>query len=635
MAKKETGCHTPQGDDLFLDCNGDEDFQDCLERNSVKPNQVGTASFNSIQEDVFEVFFEDMSELQDAREIKKEKDKRRQQKDIFCENHLDCLVIDSKPCANKIGCSNSSTEYCDCVMICSKSVLLWESAISQYYQDKDYHIGEQKSVSGGHRILISQDQEPMVTVTFYSKRNKIMVQPGKRDEKNIISWISDFQKIKSAVSDPEETVLKSVNAVSNPKSAVSGSAETAPKSVNTGSDPAEISVNALSDPAKTGPKPVDTEYKLDSVENRCDSDLSESDSSDFLSDETKSVLKRKKSSTVVNQKRKSFIRKRSSIPAKATNTEKQIIKALQSELCKCNDKLALLEEAMDPLIEKGQTMQALIDENAKLKDLIQQKSNAVKEQNYLSRNKLDEIDTAFSVVHTNVSNLDSKLQQCEKKLNKPNKLCTCKEKWTELESRIVKLESQLLSKENATTVEEHVKNSLNDLNVRVQIVESMVDKQGQDIKSTKEFLCQPVEAKDKSDENLEAQGTDEQRSESQVSAPKPDEDKFSHINIIEDDELRDRGNVFKAYYVKVTNYAEVDYALTKIKNSQSVAPDHNFFAFTTQADKNSRFHDGEVGNKIVQLKKYIPCVLYVYTHPFCMASFQKVFHQVFLNCILV
>ena len=115
----------------------------------------------------------------------------------------------------------------------------------------------------------------------------------------------------------------------------------------------------------------------------------------------------------MQRKRSSTIRK-SPIQVKRTNLEGQAVKILQSEPCKLSDKFSDLEKTMQPLLEKGQTVQSLVDENETLRDMIQHVSNKQKEQNYIRENKLEEIDTAFHVINTNVANLDSKVQMCER-----------------------------------------------------------------------------------------------------------------------------------------------------------------------------------------------------------------------------
>ena len=73
-----------------------------------------------------------------------------------------------------------------------------------------------------------------------------------------------------------------------------------------------------------------------------------------------------------------------------------------------------------------------------------------------------------------------------------------------------------------------------------------------------------------------------------------EEDNSSHIKILEGDEIKDRGYVFKGYYANVTSYEEVKNALDKIKHSRSSSPDHNIYTFNTEKSKHGMFHDGEL-----------------------------------------
>ena len=70
-----------------------------------------------------------------------------------------------------------------------------------YFRDICYQIYENKVEGGIQYTFIFHNQSPFITISVFEKNNKIMVQPGDRQEKNILAFILDFQIIQCHLDD--------------------------------------------------------------------------------------------------------------------------------------------------------------------------------------------------------------------------------------------------------------------------------------------------------------------------------------------------------------------------------------------------------------------------------------------------
>ena len=486
--------------------------------------------FINIAENVYETQFPEIPGASDEKSIKKEKDRRRVSKDVFGGSNPDCLIVDSKSVAGK-------KEYCDSIMLCKDSILLWENAITEYYRKKQFDISDHKPVSGGYRILVSESDSPFLTFTFYSRKNKIMVQPGKKDEQNLKKWIHDFGDIKPEVR--EITIPKEHNLHD--------------ESENDWFDVEESPTDYVRKNRSMLNKSV---KKSHSTPKRKSGQMKNNSS---IASINSNVIKTLECEVLNNSE------KLATLEQQNANKDKEI-KSLESEMEKCNQKLDSLNN----------TIIFLKEENGRLRDMIQSQNNRDKEVSYSEKLKREEIAISVDVLHTNFANLDSKVQQWEKKINKcvqsvdaHNKCSSLGEK---LNNKIESIRSDTESKyekleEANTAAHESQLTSIEIINHKLKCLEDSL----QQFQSTK---VNPVL-------NLESPLTSN-----------------SDTRFTKGKEKRDRDNVFQAYFARVNNYKEVKECVEKIKSSQEVAPDHNIYAFRTDKDGAGMVHDGESGAEV-------------------------------------
>ena len=80
--------------------------------------------------------------------------------------------------------------YCG-VIIFSDNIKHWDTVFTQHFSECDQQI---RSVNGGHQLVIRDKTsgDIFITASFYLGSNKPMVQPGQRDDVNILQWVKHF-----------------------------------------------------------------------------------------------------------------------------------------------------------------------------------------------------------------------------------------------------------------------------------------------------------------------------------------------------------------------------------------------------------------------------------------------------------
>ena len=87
--------------------------------------------------------------------------------------------------------------YCYIIMVTHK-LDLWEAVIRKQFLS---HQQVTRKISGGEHIVFtrSDNNEPFISVNFYHGTTKIMVQPGLRQEENLLEWLKHFPAMKALV----------------------------------------------------------------------------------------------------------------------------------------------------------------------------------------------------------------------------------------------------------------------------------------------------------------------------------------------------------------------------------------------------------------------------------------------------
>ena len=154
---------------------------------------------------------------------------RKKDKDSLGFAHLEVPLIDSK-----LG-DNGIKEINDLIIYANK-VKLWDEEFVKYYESMGYGI-ESKDLNQGNDVLrnVQKHGVPFVSLSFYGKTSKFMVQPGNRNTGNMMKWLADFSIIK-------QIVTESVNISSDdtPKSLQDSSPNVMANNseINTGADSA-------------------------------------------------------------------------------------------------------------------------------------------------------------------------------------------------------------------------------------------------------------------------------------------------------------------------------------------------------------------------------------------------------------
>jgi hypothetical protein len=113
--------------------------------------------------------------------------KRKSIKDAVAKLNIDNVMLDSK--GSKFG-----KVFCDAIVV-SLNVSKWLNRMVSHYS----HMGmtyETEEINGGSQYHWYKDDDTYISASFYDDKNKMMVQPGRRRESNLLDWISDFAQLK-------------------------------------------------------------------------------------------------------------------------------------------------------------------------------------------------------------------------------------------------------------------------------------------------------------------------------------------------------------------------------------------------------------------------------------------------------
>ena len=137
---------------------------------------------------------------EDAKAADREKTVRRKRRDVVGAEHEDMCMLDTSYSAT------DSPQYCDIIII-SKRLNAWETCICDYYKNMAYEV-EKRSKSkpaSSFSLVVRMLGKVFVTISFWPTTNKIMVQPGDRDQDNLLEWLRSlkfyFNKVMLSLSD--------------------------------------------------------------------------------------------------------------------------------------------------------------------------------------------------------------------------------------------------------------------------------------------------------------------------------------------------------------------------------------------------------------------------------------------------
>jgi hypothetical protein len=104
---------------------------------------------------------------------------------------LDVPLLDSKQ-------GKEGTEICD-VIIITKHIVAWEEAMTDHYASLGYTPDNKLLQEHSHQVSWRLDDNPVVSVSFWPKSDKLMVQPGMQCEERIFEWLRGFASLKEKV----------------------------------------------------------------------------------------------------------------------------------------------------------------------------------------------------------------------------------------------------------------------------------------------------------------------------------------------------------------------------------------------------------------------------------------------------
>ena len=118
-------------------------------------------------------------------------DKRRSIKDKVANNHLDTVMLDVKKVKNVFA-------YTDAIFV-SENVSKWLNRMVSLYSTRGLKQ-ECVNLPGGIQYNWSDSEAgtPYITANIYDMKSKIMIQPGNREESNLLEWLNDFNLMKQA-----------------------------------------------------------------------------------------------------------------------------------------------------------------------------------------------------------------------------------------------------------------------------------------------------------------------------------------------------------------------------------------------------------------------------------------------------
>jgi hypothetical protein len=155
----------------------------------------------------------------DKKEAAKETKRRKTIKDQIGKENLDTPMIDSKM-------TDNGMVFCD-IIIYTNFPALWYNSCQKYFENSEIH---KKSIASGQQLILYCDGQVMYTINFYlktkSKSHIIMVQPGDRNQDNLLRFLTIFDDLRdlqsemsnatSLVASEEDQTLLATRSTSTP-----------------------------------------------------------------------------------------------------------------------------------------------------------------------------------------------------------------------------------------------------------------------------------------------------------------------------------------------------------------------------------------------------------------------------------
>jgi hypothetical protein len=129
-------------------------------------------------------------------------------------NNIGAIKPDTLMLDRQLSASGED-EFCDGLFITDK-LDYWTHAIDKLLQDEGL-CKKSKPVLGGFITTWKMNNETIYVIHTYSSKNKIMIQPGRHKQSNLLSWIPIFTKIRKNIvmHKDESSVLLHHSALSN------------------------------------------------------------------------------------------------------------------------------------------------------------------------------------------------------------------------------------------------------------------------------------------------------------------------------------------------------------------------------------------------------------------------------------
>ena len=168
---------------------------------SRKKDKISAEYKNEVIEGIECIVWDPLELPSNARQADKKKEDRKKKKDTFAADNHDVFMLDTRAASAK---SKKSRVFCDIIFITDK-LEMWESYICEQF--KQYDIarrplkGNGKQGMLGHSLVLTLNGDLLVTVTFWLKKKKIMIQPGNKDEENLFEWMRVMKPVMPSIKD--------------------------------------------------------------------------------------------------------------------------------------------------------------------------------------------------------------------------------------------------------------------------------------------------------------------------------------------------------------------------------------------------------------------------------------------------
>ena len=103
---------------------------------------------------------------------------------VLSRKYLDVPMLDMRRSKNYL-------EFCD-IVINTDDIQTWQKAILQFYGGESVLT---KNMTSGTKLIISRGTKPFVTVTLYTRANKLLIQPADNQERHLLAMLKDIPAI--------------------------------------------------------------------------------------------------------------------------------------------------------------------------------------------------------------------------------------------------------------------------------------------------------------------------------------------------------------------------------------------------------------------------------------------------------